>query len=145
MILIIQIYLVGEKMEKKKFSEQDVEIMKDGKIYQQKYSQGKASSELQIIGETTEKGTKVTFLPDPEIFTETEYHFDTLSSRLRELAFLNKGIYISLADERNDKRQEYHYDGGIISFVEFLNENKNPIHTVIHFEKEKHRDVRHDM
>jgi len=76
-------------------------------------------------------------LPDNEIFSETEFHFDTLSSRLRELAFLNKGIHITLFDERTNKKQEFQYDGGIISFVEFLNKNKNPLHKVIYFEKEK--------
>jgi len=114
-----------------------VEIKRDGKIYQQKYSQGNPSSELKVIGECNDTGTKVTFLPDPEIFPKIEFHFDTLSSRLRELAFLNKGIGITLFDERTNKKQEFQYEGGIISFVEFLNKNKNPSHKVIYFEKEK--------
>ncbi|MCH8329178.1 MAG: DNA topoisomerase (ATP-hydrolyzing) subunit B [Nanoarchaeota archaeon] len=114
-----------------------VEVKRNGKIYQQKYSQGNPVTELKIIGECSDKGTKITFLPDDTIFSETEFHFDTLSSRLRELAFLNKGINITLFDERTGKKQEFHYDGGIISFVEFLNKNKNPLHKVIYFEKEK--------
>jgi len=117
--------------------ELSVEIKRDGKINQQKYSQGKPLTELKVIGESKDQGTKVTFLPDDEIFTETEFHFDTLSSRLRELAFLNKGIFITLFDERTNKKQEFHYDGGIVSFVEFLNKNKTPLHKVVYFQKEK--------
>lgn len=114
-----------------------VEVMRNRKVYQQKYSRGNPITELQVIGDCNDRGTKVTFLPDNEIFSETEFHFDTLSSRLRELAFLNKGIYITLFDERTGKKQEFKYDGGIISFVEFLNQNKNPLHKVIYFQKEK--------
>ena len=117
--------------------ELSVEVKRDGKIYQQTYSQGKPVTELKIIGECTDRGTKVTFLPDNKIFSETDFHFDTLSSRLRELAFLNKGIHITLFDERTNKKQEFHYDGGIVSFVEFLNKNKNPLHKAIYFQKEK--------
>jgi DNA gyrase subunit B len=114
-----------------------VEVKRDKKIYQQKYAQGNTITELKVIGECDDTGTKVTFLPDPEIFSETEFHFETLSSRLGELAFLNKGIHVTLFDERTGKKQEFHYDGGIVSFVEFLNKNKNPLHKVIYFEKEK--------
>jgi DNA gyrase subunit B len=114
-----------------------VNINKGGKIYRQKYSQGNKITELEIVGDTNARGTKVTFIPDPEIFSEREFHFDVLSSRFRELAFLNKGLHITLQDERTDKKQEYQYDGGIISFVEFLNKNKEPLHKPIYFEKEK--------
>ncbi|MFH0867731.1 MAG: DNA topoisomerase (ATP-hydrolyzing) subunit B [Candidatus Woesearchaeota archaeon] len=117
--------------------ELSVEVRRNGKIYQQKYAQGKPVTELKIIGECTDRGTKVTFLPDNEIFSETEFHFDTLSSRLRELAFLNKGIHITLFDERTNKKQEFQYEGGIVSFVEFLNKNKDPLHKIIYFQKEK--------
>jgi len=117
--------------------ELSVEVRRNGKIYQQTYSQGKPVTELKVIGECTDRGTKVTFFPDGEIFPETEFHFDTLSSRLRELAFLNKGIYITLFDERTNKKQEFHYEGGIVSFVEFLNTNKTPLHKVVYFVKEK--------
>jgi DNA gyrase subunit B len=112
-------------------------INKGGKIYRQKYSQGNKITELEIIGDTNARGTKVTFIPDPEIFSERDFHFDVLSSRFRELAFLNKGLHITLQDERTDKMQEYQYEGGIISFVEFLNKNKEPLHKPIYFEKEK--------
>src|SRR3989338_7611010 len=114
-----------------------VDVRRNGKIYQQKYSQGKPVTGLSIVGDSNDTGTKVTFLPDNEIFTETEYHFDTLSSRLRELAFLNKGLQITLIDERQDKKQDFKYDGGIVSFVEFLNKNKAPLHKAIYFEKGK--------
>tara|TARA_Y100000310_G_scaffold345404_1_gene464582 strand:+ start:9620 stop:11512 length:1893 start_codon:yes stop_codon:yes gene_type:complete len=117
--------------------ELNVEVKRDGKIHQQNYAQGKALTELKIAGDCKDTGTKVTFIPDNEIFSELEFHFDTLSSRLRELAFLNKGVSISLIDERKDKKQEFKYDGGIISFIEYLNKNKNPLHKVIYFEKEK--------
>jgi len=114
-----------------------VEVKRDGKIYQQKYSQGKPLTELKVIGDSNDQGTKITFLPDNEIFSETEFNFDTLSSRLRELAFLNKGVYITLFDERTSKKQEFQYDGGIVSFVEFLNKNKTPLHKAVYFKKEK--------
>ncbi|MBL7054494.1 DNA topoisomerase (ATP-hydrolyzing) subunit B [Candidatus Woesearchaeota archaeon] len=114
-----------------------VEIKRDSKVYQQKYEYGKPVNELSIMGETNETGTKITFLPDAEIFSETEMHFDTLSSRLRELAFLNKGIEINILDERTGKKNEFIYNKGIIEFIEYLNKNKNPLHKPIHFEKEK--------
>ena len=114
-----------------------VEIKRDGKIYRQKYAQGSPVTGLEVVGECDDKGTKITFLPDNEIFSETEFHFDTLSSRLRELAFLNKRIHITLFDERTNKKQEFQYEGGIISFVEFLNKNKSPLHKAVYFQKEK--------
>ncbi|MBI2651755.1 DNA topoisomerase (ATP-hydrolyzing) subunit B [Candidatus Woesearchaeota archaeon] len=117
--------------------ELDVEVRRNGKVYYQKYSRGKPLADIQVIGDSSERGTKVTFLPDDEIFPETEFHFETLSSRLRELAFLNSGLYIALYDEKTGKRQEFKYDGGIVSFVEFLNTNKSPLHKVISFQKEK--------
>ena len=114
-----------------------VEIKRDGKIYRQKYAQGSPVTGLEVVGECVDRGTKITFLPDNEIFSETEFHFDTLSSRLRELAFLNKRIHITLFDERTNKKQEFQYEGGIISFVEFLNKNKSPLHKAVYFQKEK--------
>lgn len=116
-----------------------VDVKRNGKIYQQKYQYGKPVTELNTIGEADAKetGTIVKFLPDEQIFQVTEFSFDILSSRLRELAFLNKGITIIISDERTEKRNEFHYDGGIISFVEYLNNNKNPLHKVIYFSKPK--------
>ncbi len=116
-----------------------VQVKRNGKLYEQRYERGKTASPLNIIGEVDPKetGTTVNFLPDNEIFPITEFSFDILSSRLRELAFLNKGVRITLEDERDGKKHEFHYDGGIISFVEYLNNNKNPLHKTIYAMKEK--------
>jgi len=115
-----------------------LEIFQDGKIHTQEYERGKALNRLKIIGETTKRGTLVRFLPDPTIFQETvDFNFDTLSARLRELAFLNKKLRISIFDERIAKGHEFYFEGGIISFVEHINAKKTPIFPeVIHFEKE---------
>ena len=106
----------------------DLEIYRDGKVYQQSYSRGNPTTDLKVVGVTERRGTKITFKPDAEIFTVTEFSFDILAQRMRELAFLNSGIKIILNDEREDKRVEFKYDGGIRSFVEFLNKNKTPLH-----------------
>jgi DNA gyrase subunit B len=100
-----------------------------GHIYQQEYRKGAPQYDLKMIGDTEETGTKITFTPDPTIFTETtEYDFDILQSRLRELAFLNKGLEINLLDERTDHSASYSYEGGIVSFVEYLNRNREVLH-----------------
>ena len=106
----------------------EVEVKTDGGIWKQTFSRGKATSTLIKIGTTEEHGTKMFFTPDPEIFEEIDFDYETLSQRLRELAFLNKGIRITLADERQDKNQEFFYEGGIKSFVDYLNRNKGKIH-----------------
>ncbi|MEM3373912.1 MAG: DNA topoisomerase (ATP-hydrolyzing) subunit B [Candidatus Woesearchaeota archaeon] len=118
-----------------------IEIKRDGKIFQQKYSRGHPLTELQIIGETNETGTSVSFLPDNEIFTETEFNYETVATRLRELAFLNKGIVIELFDERTNENEKFHYEGGLISFVEYLNSEKTKLHPVIFFEKTKNNII----
>lgn len=108
-----------------------VEVKRDGKKYQQEYSKGEPLYKLKIVDEVgqNETGTKVSFKPDPSIFTETtEFSFDYLSQRLRELAFLNKGVRIYLEDEKNKKKHEFKYDGGIVSFVEYINHNKDVVH-----------------
>ena len=118
----------------------EVEIKRDGKVYQQSYGRGDPTSKLEEVGKTGSRGTKVTFKADPEIFEELEYNFDTLSKRLRELSFLNKGLKIIIKDEREDKEHEFCYAGGIVSFVEHLNRNKSPIHKKpIYVEKERDR------
>ena len=118
-----------------------VESMRDGHIYRQEYSRGKVLTPVTIVGDCGNKtGTHVTFKPDPEIFDETVFSFDTLESRLREMAFLNKGIKISLTDERGPKKKKevYHYEGGIREYVEFQNKNKTVIHpSVIYYESVK--------
>jgi DNA gyrase subunit B len=115
----------------------EVEVRRDGKVYHQKYKKGHTASKLTVIGKSSKSGTKTTFKPDKEIFPVTIFNFDTLLKRLRELAFLNKGIEISIKDERSDKEETFKFKGGIISFVEHLNKNKDPLHKkVIYFEKD---------
>lgn len=115
-----------------------VEVKREGKVHQQEYRYGAPQQELQVIGESDETGTKVTFWPDEQIFTETtEYSYETLQSRIRELAFLNKGIEITLTDERTDVSQSFFYEGGIISFVEFLNQHREALHQPIYVEGQK--------
>ncbi len=116
----------------------EVEVKRNGKIYKQCYEKGKTVTKLEVIGESRKTGSKTTFWPDPEIFTETTvFDFDTLEHRLREMAFLNKGIKIVFKDEREGKKrtETYHYEGGIKEFVTFLNKNKDAMHQdVIYFE-----------
>jgi DNA gyrase subunit B len=121
-----------------------LEIKRDSRIYTQDYVRGKPEGPLQSRGKSTRTGTKVTFKADPDVFEETTFSFETLSRRLRELAFLNKGLFISVHDERTDEKKEYKYKGGIASFVEYLNKNKNTITKVIYFEGER-EDVNLEM
>ncbi len=111
--------------------ELELEIWRDGGTYVQSYAKGAPASTLEKVGTTDKTGTKVTFLPDDEIFTETVFHYDTLASRLRELAFLNRGLKIKLVDQRDEetRKKEFFYEGGIASFIESLNKNKTPLHS----------------
>jgi DNA gyrase subunit B len=106
----------------------EVEIYHDGRVYHQRYERGIPISVLEITGTTTRRGTKVTFYPDAEIFETLEFSYDTLAARLQELAFLNPGLRIALDDARTGRQQEFKYDGGIRSFVEYLNQGKSPLH-----------------
>jgi DNA gyrase subunit B len=106
----------------------EVEIRKDGKVYHQRYERGKTVTPLEVIGSTSRKGTSVSFRPDPLIFKNIDFSYDTLVNRLRELAFLTRGVRITLEDERINRKQEFYYEGGIISFVEHINKNKNTVH-----------------
>lgn len=106
----------------------DVEIKQNGKVFQQHFDRGVPAGALTVVGKTKGRGTKVTFKPDAEIFEITAFSYDVLSQRLREMAFLNSGLKISIQDESTDKKQEFHYKGGIVSFVEHLNKNKTPLH-----------------
>ena len=106
----------------------EVEIRRENKIWCQSYRRGAPTGPLKEIGETEETGTTVTFQPDPEIFSELEFSFDTLSNRLRELSFLNAGVRIIIQDERDDKSHDFCYEGGIVSFVEHLNNKRSPLH-----------------
>jgi DNA gyrase subunit B len=107
----------------------EVEVRKGGKVYFQRYERGEKMTELRIIGDTTKTGTKVHFRPDAELFESIEYSYETLVQRLREISFLNNGIYIALTDERKAKKQEFKYTGGIQAFVTYLNQNKNILFT----------------
>lgn len=116
----------------------DLEIKQNGKVWEQHYKRGVPAGALTLVGKTKGRGTKITFKPDAEIFEVTEFNYDTLSNRFRELAFLNKGLCVKITDERANKEQTFLYKGGIISFVEHLNKNKNVLHpNPIYITKEK--------
>lgn len=116
----------------------DLEIKQNGEVWEQHYRRGVPTGPLTLVGKTKSRGTKITFKPDSEIFETTEFSYDTLSHRLRELAFLNKGLMIKLSDERTGEEETFLYKGGIVSFVEHLNKNKTPLHPKpIYIEKEK--------
>ncbi len=122
----------------------EVEVRKDGKVYMQRFERGVPCHDIMIIGETSGRGTTTLFKPDADIFEETEFKYETLEYRLRELAFLNKGVKINLIDKRAGQEQNnlFHYDGGIIEFVKHLNKNREMIHEkVIYIEKEKEDSV----
>ncbi len=106
----------------------ELEIKQNGKVFQQRYERGTPQAPLAETGTTTTMGTKVTFKPDFQIFEDREFSYDVLSQRLRELAFLNRGLKISIADERASKKQAFFYEGGIVSFIEYLNKNKAALH-----------------
>ncbi len=117
----------------------EVEVRRNGVIYHMRFEQGRPVTPLNQIGRSRRTGTRVTFLPDARIFSTTEFHFDTLANRLRELAFLNGGLKIVLRDERDGEREEeFHFKGGIVEFVQFLNANRKPVHSrVIHLHRER--------
>jgi DNA gyrase subunit B len=117
----------------------EVEVRQNGSTHYQKYLTGIPVAPVAIIGESQGKGTTVRFKPDATIFTTTEFLFDTLTSRFRELAFLNKGLKITISDDRKDEKQShtFQYEGGIVSFVEHITDNKHPFHKVCHFIREK--------
>lgn len=118
--------------------ELELTVKRNGKVYYQRYHLGDPLEPLKEIGETEETGTKIRFRPSETIFTDTEYHYDILAKRLRELSFLNSGVRIQLKDERTDKEDIFEYEGGISSFVEHLNRKKTPLHEkVVHFFAEK--------
>ncbi len=116
----------------------EVEVHRDGKIYHQRFERGNPTTTLEVKGETQTTGTTIRFKPDAEIFSETEYHYDILAKRLRELAFLNKGIILDLADERTEEKDTFNYEKGIVEFVEYVDKNKQTLHPdVIYFKKIK--------
>ena len=120
----------------------DLEIWRGGNVYEQSYERGKPVAGLLQTGTTKRRGTKITFVPDNEIFESLEFSYDTIAARLRELSFLNKGLEIVLEDLRNDRREVFKYEGGIASFIEYLNKNKNVLHPKpIYFETKKEEIV----
>ncbi len=116
-----------------------VEVYRDGKIYFQEYRRGEPVEPVKVIGKVSEKktGTKVTFLPDKQIFKDINFKFDTLADRLMELAFLNREITIRLIDERSKEEETFQYKGGLIEFIKYIDETRNPLHKTIYFEGEK--------
>lgn len=117
-------------------------VKRDGHIYEQRFEKGVPMTELEIVGDTEETGTTIAFKPDPEIFDEVVFRAEVLEYRLRELAFLNKGIKIEFEDRRTEKKIEFHYEGGIKEFVQYLNRKKTPIHqNIVYFEGEKDGSV----
>ena len=115
----------------------ELEIWQDGQVFEQAYDRGKPLADLKVTGVTKKRGTKITFKPDARIFESLDFSFDILAQRLRELAFLNKGLAITLIDKRKGKEQTFCYKGGIMSFVEHLNEAKAPLHKPIFISIEK--------
>ena len=115
-----------------------LKIKRDGKIYEQEYSQGKPKNKLKIVGKCDSKdtGTTITFWPDEEIFSVLEFDYKTLETRFREVAFLNAGLKIVLKDEEKTKKEEFHYSGGLIEFVKWVNKSKEVLHKPIYFKKE---------
>ena len=114
------------------------DVYRDGKIYRQSYEKGMSTSALDVVGESHHTGTIISFMPDETIFDEVEFKYETLEHRLRELAFLNKGVRIVFEDKRVDseRKKEFHYDGGLVEFVKYLNKTKTPIHEdIVHIDK----------
>ena len=113
----------------------EAEVRRGGRVFKQEYERGKATTEVVDFGAATTTGTTITFKPDPEIFKEATFNYDTLEGRLRELAFLNKGLHIKLADERLGRQETFKYTGGLAEYVEYLNRSEDVLHKPIHIEK----------
>ncbi|MEE4356513.1 MAG: DNA topoisomerase (ATP-hydrolyzing) subunit B [Desulfococcaceae bacterium] len=122
----------------------DVEIYTGGQIHHQIWSRGKKTCELEVTGNTEKQGTKIRFRPDTEIMNPNDFNYETLSKRLRELAFLNQGVKITIEDERSDAKDEFHYEGGLAEFVTYLNRRHNAVHPPIFFQGERN-DVQIDV
>ncbi len=115
----------------------EVEVRRDGHVYFQRYERGAPVADLREIGRTTRRGTKISFYPDAEIFESANFSYDILASRLRELAFLNKGVRLILRDERSEREEEFYYEGGLISFVQYLNEGKSPLYNQVFYTEKR--------
>jgi len=119
----------------------DVKVYRDGKIYHQRFERGKKLCEVEVIGDTDKTGTEITFLPDNEIFSISEFDYDYIQKRLKELAYLNAGLRISLEDERENKKEEFKFEGGLREYVEDFNKGKNVLSKPIYINKENHISV----
>ena len=119
----------------------EAEVRRDGKVYRQRYERGEPISKVEEVGEAEDTGTSITFKADPEIFEKIEFNFEAISKRLRELAFLNKGLRITVDEEKTGKKKKYIFKGGIVAFVGYINRNKDPLHETIYFEKTKNSTV----
>jgi DNA gyrase subunit B len=119
----------------------EVEVYIEGKVYFQRYERGTVKNKLKAIRETKKRGTRILFKPDPEIFEKTEFDFDTLAKRMRELSFLTKGVRIKISDERTGRKKAFIYEGGIKSFVEYINKNKEMLHKKIIYISGEKNDV----
>jgi DNA gyrase subunit B len=119
----------------------DAEIKRDGKIYVQRYEGGSPVNDVEVTGETEETGTKITFMPDKAIFGDETFSYETLSDRLKEITFLNKGLHVRILDKRMNKEGSFFYPDGIVSFVEYINKNKGPMGKLIYIEDSRN-DVR---
>ncbi len=118
-----------------------VQVKRDGKIYEQKYKRGKPQSDLKVVGKSDSTGTTVTFYPDEEIFSTLQFDFSVVTTRMRELAFLNPGLKIILKDEEKQKQEEFFAAGGLVEFVKWLNKSKETLHKPIYFKKEMDHTV----
>ena len=114
----------------------EVEVSRDGNVYEMEFERGHKTSELKVVGKRKQTGTRVTFRPDPQIFPEIAFRYEVLATRLRELAYLNEGVKISLKDERTDAGEVFHYKQGLVTFIKHLNENKNVLHPPVIISKE---------
>jgi DNA gyrase subunit B len=114
----------------------EVEVSRDNKIYQMTFARGVKASELKVVGKSSKSGTKVSFKPDEQVFPDIEFKYEMLIGRLRELAFLNQGLHLTVEDERSGKREEFKYDNGLVQYVQSLNEGKTVLHPLIYFKKE---------
>jgi DNA gyrase subunit B len=114
----------------------EVEVSRDSKIYQMTFARGVKASELKVVGKSSKSGTKVSFKPDEQVFPDIEFKYEMLIGRLRELAFLNQGLHLTVEDERSGKREEFKYDNGLVQYVQSLNEGKTVLHPLIYFKKE---------
>jgi DNA gyrase subunit B len=119
----------------------ELRIEREGKVFEQKYAQGKPTTPVEEVGKSDRTGTYVRFWPDDEIFETTEFSYETLSIRFRELAFLNNGVKIIFEDEATEKKSEYFYEGGVKSFVEYLNQKKPTLHDIIYFKTDKDKCI----